>query len=321
MLINTAWRIDLAPQDWLAKDVLRQGVIFMTDIDPVDLDETGKVVLDAIYHQSTPIQFYQGVAGLDYIIPQLAHPVFEDLINSIKHRENKRVKLVDLGCSYGVNGALLKKLKRLVDFYKRFQDPELSDLSHSELIRRDRGWYGHDRVDVEIVGVDVSSPALDYAMACGLIDARIDGNFENRTPRAVERSLLAGADLMISTGAIGYISEKTIGALLNALAPNLPIMAHFVLRTFTYDEIAEVASPFGYKSYKAQEHYRQRRFASKDEQQSALARLDRMGVQTRGFEAEGWYYADLYLSLPEGVDMQSLPNSLVRLFSPTALTA
>ena len=112
MLINTAWRIDLAPQDWLAKDVLRQGVIFMTDIDPVDLDETGKVVLDAIYHQSTPIQFYQGVAGLDYIIPQLAHPVFEDLINSIKHRENKRVKLVDLGCSYGVNGALLKTAGR-----------------------------------------------------------------------------------------------------------------------------------------------------------------------------------------------------------------
>jgi dTDP-4-amino-4,6-dideoxygalactose transaminase len=110
------------------------------------------------------------------------------------------------------------------------------------------------------------------------------------------------------------VSEKTIARLLEAAGPDVPVMAHYVLRTFSFEKIAEIAAGCGLKTLKGIKPIRQRRFASSEEYESALARLKTMGVDPSGFESEGWYYADLYLSLPEARLAQSLPAQLQNLF-------
>jgi carnitine O-acetyltransferase len=44
--------------------------------------------------------------------------------------------------------------------------------------------------------------------------------------------------------------------------------------------------------------FRQRRFASPQEQALVLDSMSAAGVDPRGLEAEGWLYAQLYLSRP-----------------------
>jgi hypothetical protein len=75
-------------------------------------------------------------------------------------------------------------------------------------------------------------------------------------------------------------------------------MAHFVLRMFSYDEIAASLRPLGYETMQVDGLFKQRRFASPDEQELIVDGLAAAGVDPAGLEADGWLYAQLYLSLP-----------------------
>jgi hypothetical protein len=76
-------------------------------------------------------------------------------------------------------------------------------------------------------------------------------------------------------------------------------MAHFVLRMFSYDPIAESLSELGYETVYIEGMFKQRRFASAQEQALVLDNLSRMpNVDPHGLEADGWMYAQLHLSLP-----------------------
>lgn len=288
----------------------------MADINPTELDTTGKVILDQVYQNDTPLAFYNVISQLDYSVPQEAKPSFLALIDDlISEKDGRALKIVDVGCSYGVNAALLKYKLRLEELFAHYEAAFKAGLSRDALLHAD-----HELIKattarpLEVVGVDISEPALNYASQARFIDAIVAGNFET-TPLSAEQSdLIHGAGLIISTGCIGYVSEKTIARLLEAAGPDVPVMAHYVLRTFSFEKIAEIAAGCGLKTLKGIKPIRQRRFASSEEYESALARLKTMGVDPSGFESEGWYYADLYLSLPEARLAQSLPAQLQKLF-------
>jgi hypothetical protein len=75
-------------------------------------------------------------------------------------------------------------------------------------------------------------------------------------------------------------------------------MAHFVLRMFPFDPVEHALAGLGYRTVRVEEVFKQRRFASPEEQSLVLDRLSAAGVDARGLEAEGWLYAQLYLSRP-----------------------
>lgn len=281
----------------------------------IELDATGKVILDHIYDQETPLNFYNVLFELDYCIPELAQPIFSNLISYIKtHTNNDTTKIIDLGCSYGVNGALLKSGKNIQDLFDRYQKTKLKNKSSKDIILLDKNWYEGLSKTIEIIGVDISKPALNYATETRLIDGALLGNYENRELSEAETDVIENTDLIISTGCIGYVGHKTISTILKAIKTKQPIMAHFVLRTFYFDEIMNLISRRGYKTHKSKISFCQRRFASKDEKSSTLNRLSEMSVDTEGFEDNGWYYADLYLSLPPGYEFSSLPEGIQKHF-------
>ncbi len=285
------------------------------NFDTTKLDATGKVVLDHIYDQETPLHFYNALSELDYSIPAEANPVFVKLISFIQKLKNDQtIKLIDLGSSYGVNGALLKTNKSLDDLLKRYKAPELKNSTSNELIKKDKNWYEIENNSIIMVGADVSKHALDYALKTNLINKKLCGNLEQRTLTENETQAIENTDLIISTGCIGYVSHQTIKELLNSLKPKQPIMAHFVLRTISFEKIEQEISKNGYKTYKSKIPFRQRQFASKEEQASTLSRLKEMELNSEHYEAEGNYYAHLYISLPSGIEFTSLPEGIKSYF-------
>ncbi|MGW4713830.1 class I SAM-dependent methyltransferase [Nocardia sp. NPDC004260] len=265
---------------------------------PVPLDTTGKASFDDIYVRPDPRAYYARMSELDYRIPELAKPFFQQQIR--EYRASARVAVptvLDLGCSYGVNAALLRLDTTIGELAEHYA---AADTDRAGLIRRDR-----DRVaaraaveDVRFLGMDAARPALEYAREAGLLHDVVHADLESGEPTDEQRALLATADLVVSTGCVGYITEKTLTRVATAHPRRRPWMAHFVLRMFDFAPIEAELAALGYRTEQAPGLYEQRRFASAAEQAQVLNTLSANGIDTTGREDQGWLYANLYVSRP-----------------------
>ena len=114
------------------------------------------------------------------------------------------------------------------------------------------------------------------------------------------------ANVILSTGCVGYVTEKTYAQILQAL-DGAPWIISFVLRMFPYDPLAEAMSHFGLVTERlAGATFVQRRFRDLQEFQTSLDALARRGIDTAGFEADGLFQADLYVSRP-AEDVRAAP--------------
>ncbi len=75
-------------------------------------------------------------------------------------------------------------------------------------------------------------------------------------------------------------------------------MAHFVLRMFSYEPVADSLAGLGYDTVGVAGVFRQRRFASAQEQEQILDAVRAAGVEPHELETEGWLCAQLYFSRP-----------------------
>jgi SAM-dependent methyltransferase len=272
----------------------------------VPFDSTGKISFDHIYTAPDPRPFFGTLQRVDYQIPQLAKPYFTKLIE--EHRSEHgiaRPTVLDVGCSYGVNSALLRCDTTIDALYDHYTAPDVQALDRAALVEADRKRIRTD--DTRFFGLDASSPALDYALAAGFLDETIHADFERDDPDAAQQALLDQVDLVVSTGCIGYVTEKTVARIARG---SRPWMAHFVLRMFSYEPVAASLAELGYETAGIDGVFRQRRFASAEEQAQILGTLDGAGVDAQGLESEGWLYAQLYVSRPKKGAAAGLASAL-----------
>lgn len=265
-------------------------------------DATGKVSLDHIYTQPDPRSYFSVLRPLGYCIPQQAKPYFAKLIK--EYRESQHVaapKVLDIGCSYGINAALLKYDTTMDELYARYCDEELEEESREALLARDRELSRSRQPPqrIRFVGLDTSGSALSYALEAGFLDDAVHADLESHEPTPRQRDQFAGTDLVISTGCLGYVTERTLKRVVRSQGARRPWMAHFVLRMFPFDPVEHALAGLGYRTTRVEEVFKQRRFASPEEQTLVLDRMSAAGVDARGLEAEGWLYAQLYLSRPQ----------------------
>ncbi|OHV34141.1 MULTISPECIES: class I SAM-dependent methyltransferase [Pseudofrankia] len=279
----------------------------------MDFDATGKVSLEHVYNQPDPRAYFRTLRALDYRLPQLAKPYFAKVIDECQEsRPDRRLRVLDVGCSYGINAALLKLDVAMDDLYERYAHPR----SRAALVAGDRALATArgGATDIEVIGLDVSGPAVAYALDAGFLDDALHADLESRELTESERARLAGVDLVISTGCLGYVTDRTLTQIVTAAAspdpapgpdetagrggPALPWMAHFTLRMFPFDPIAETLAGFGYRTEAVDRLFEQRRFASPQERDQVLTTLGGVGVDPRGLEAEGSLYAQLFISRP-----------------------
>ncbi|MFC7217586.1 class I SAM-dependent methyltransferase [Streptomyces polyrhachis] len=262
-------------------------------------DATGKAQLDHIYDQPDPRDYFRLLRPLDYRVPQEAKPYFAKLLQDYRHTHRVTTpQVLDIGCSYGINAALLKCDATMDELYAHYGAAPAD--TREELLRRDRALLRARRPadDLRFVGLDASGRALAYAHEAGFLDEAVHADLERADPTPAQRARLDGSDLVVSTGCLGYVTERTLTRVVRAQSGRLPWMAHFVLRMIPFDPIERALSDLGYETVRGEEVFRQRRFASPQEQRRVLETMAAAGVDTRGLEAEGWLYARLHLSRP-----------------------
>lgn len=259
-----------------------------------------KARFDSIYTEPDPREYYRVLGGLNYVIPDLAKGIFRNLIAALEQLRGRPIKVLDLGCSYGNNAALIRFPLDFENLQRRYLDLHNDDIPTSDLIALDRHYFrSWPRQDLTIVGCDVSRPALEYARSVGLIDDGIAQNLEDEPLLRASREKLQGVDLIISTGAIGYVTERTLSRLFGAIGEPAPWLASFVLRMFSYNEISQLAQEQGLVTEKlGGVTFVQRRFQSEHEFRNVLAQLDSLGIDGRNKEMDGLFHSEFFLSRP-----------------------
>jgi carnitine O-acetyltransferase len=260
----------------------------------VRFHDDGKAQLDHLYTEPDPRSYLGTLRKLEYQIPQLAKPRFARLIDELRSVRDA-VTVVDIGCGYGINGALLRCDLTMDALYERYGSASL--MTHTELLDRDRSLCSGLSPGVRFVGLDVSRPALEYAQQAGFVDAAVLADLESDDPTPSQRSVLADADLVISTGCVGYVTGATLARVARS-GDRLPWMAHFVLRMYPFEPIAACLADLGYATTRVEQVFHQRRFASPEEQAQVVDTLTGLGLDPSGLEAEGWLYAQLFISRP-----------------------
>lgn len=273
-----------------------------------------KANMDAIYIQPDPRAYFRELGKVDYIIPDLAKPVFQALAGALRARRDGPLQALDLGCSYGVNAALLKHDLSMAELHDHWTDDSLTHASAAQVVAEDRRYFAQrdHASDITVVGLDQSEPAIAYGEESGLLDAGLAIDLENNPLPPGLSDQIAATDLMMSTGAVGYLTERTFDRLLAAMTRDeKPWIANFVLRMFPFDAIEATLADRGYVTEKlGGRSFVQRDFVSRGERDRVLSELEALGIDPRGKEAEGQLHAEFFLSRPANEAEVPLPALL-----------
>ena len=262
-----------------------------------------KADFDDIYDCVDPRPYYSTLRRLDYQIPQNAKPRFQEIFDHFRRvRGRDALRVLDVGCSYGINAGLLKYGLELAALYEHYCSRSVAGLTPSELRRQDRRFFAaeHSSDELEVLGLDAAAQAVDYAKDVGLLDTGVAANLEESSLDDSTIAELAGYDIIISTGSVGYVTGATFERLLAVCdASQPPWVVCFVLRMFPYGDIEEVLARHGLATARETDRtFIQRRFADRDEQSAVIAQLESCGIAVDGLEGEGCFHAELFVSMP-----------------------
>lgn len=275
-----------------------------------------KANMDHIYDHADPRAYFRELKRLEYAIPNAAKPIFQKLISRRREHQDDTIQLLDLGCSYGVNAALLKHDLSMQDLYEHWGQERLVDATPEEVVDYDRRYFANleKPEDIEVIGLDVAENAVAFAEEAGLLNGSLAVNLETDALTEVAANEMAEVDLVTSTGCVGYVTEKSFDHLFPAVTRGQPAwLANFVLRMFPFDAIEETLSDRGYVTEKLEgQTFVQRQFESTAEQQQVIEQLHEKGIDPVGKEMDGHLLAEFYLSRPAH-EVAEMP--IERLFS------
>jgi len=276
---------------------------FDTDFDK---ENEIKTSFDDVYTAPTPHNYIQMMARHGYEIGEQARP-YCVAAAELLHEQNKDsgpVYMLDIGCSYGTGSAFVKygcSFDEMVAFFST-RAPE----DFHEACEAVDAWLNvtPDPNNVRCIGLDSSAPAIHFAKEAGMIDYGIARNFEDPDVKPTEEqcSWLRKCNLLISTGSIGYITDRTMNEVLKHAGKSHenefgPIAVTTILRMFESESIRNSFEKHGFRYEKVPGiMLSQRRFTDKDEQQGVLDILHDKNIDTRGWEEEGRLFAELFIA-------------------------
>lgn len=265
---------------------------------------------DHIYDQPDPRGYFQALGSFGYQTPHHAQRVFRRLVGAlVPSNAGQRVTVLDICCSYGINAALLNHNLTLADLQARYTGPETTTLSVAELVNADRVFYAAHRhptgQTARVIGLDPARNAIDYARAVGLVDAGFAENLETTPAHAALLAAVRDARLITITGGASFLSPRTFQPLLDNTQRPVWVAA-FVLRTGSYQPIADALAGYGLVTETSTRTFPQRRFTSPAEQCYTIDAVIATGHDPSGKETGGTFHTTLHLSRPP-TDIAAFP--------------
>lgn len=273
---------------------------------PTDDPNQAKATFDDVYVAPTPHAYVDAMATHGYEIGERARPYCAEAAELLRERNGDvwPVQMLDVGCSYGIGSAFVRygcSFDEIVAFFAA-----RAPLEYQAACEALRSWVNvvPPACDVRCVGLDSSEPAIRFAVDAGLLHGGIARDFEEpgAEPSERERAWFRSCNLLISTGAIGYIGEPTLDAVLPHLGEDYPgecgpLAVVTILRMFETPDIEEAFARHGFR-FGAVPGARlpQREFTDREERAKVLEVLHGRGIDTAGWEDEGSQYADLFIA-------------------------
>lgn len=173
----------------------------MESADFQDINEA-KVNMDHIYNQPDPRAYFRELKKLNYSIPDTALPIFRKIVEQVRREEDDTVHVLDLGCSYGVNAALLKHGLSMEELYSHWGHKDLTIANAEEVAARDKKYFTNleNPQNIEVVGLDLAENAISFAEDVGLLDDGLAINLETGGLSKQAEEILSPTDLVTSTG-------------------------------------------------------------------------------------------------------------------------
>jgi hypothetical protein len=276
-----------------------------------ELANAGKANFEWTYNRLDPRAYFDVLGSLDYAIPERAAPVFRRMFDAYgRARDKPTLTVIDLGCSYGINAAVLKYGRRMEELRAHYMSFDDEATPPQDVLKADQKAFANATAmrDMHMIGLDRAQFASSYAFWAGLLDDAIAENLEESDPSPLAAEALAQCDLIISTGVVGYVTERSFARIIDCQpADDLPWVASFVLRMFDYAPVAKVLAERGYVTEKLEGRYfKQRRLADADEQAHVEQLLRQRGLDPTCLESDGHYLAEFFLSRP-GAEAEAAP--------------
>lgn len=261
-----------------------------------------KASFDTVYTAPTPHRYLNSMRAVDYRMADCMNPYLSAVVDA-SIVPQKPVNVLDVGCSYGMSGALLKTgctYRELVTFYQKEGCPV-----YASCVVESRGWLDSHgiRKDVRIVGFDSSREAVRFATASHMIDQGITCDLEKEVEQltADQANLIQGCDVLLSTGAIGYVTDKTVNPILDRFGTETtgtlgPVAVISVLELFDPAPISEAFVQHGYRFEQLPVRLPQRRFVNEEEREDVFETLEQRGVKTDSLKMETELFARLCIA-------------------------
>jgi hypothetical protein len=267
-----------------------------------------KANFNDIYTAEDPRDYFSVLGALDYMIPDVAEPVVRQILEARSRIYKDPPVVLDVGCSYGINAAVHRFPLGFNTLRRRYARREVMGVDSTRLLQMDKHYYQAwpETGLARFIGLDIAEPAISYACKVGLLEAGITANLEDEALSREDAAIIARSNVILATGCVGYVTEKTYRQILDAM-PRPPWVISFVLRMFPYDPLAAALEKHGLVTEKlAGATFVQRRFRDVDEFQHCLDAVQARGLSTSGFESDGLFQADLFVSRPKA-DARAAP--------------
>jgi SAM-dependent methyltransferase len=275
-------------------------------MDQGDYNEQNRVKasFDGAYTAPTPHQYFLNMTAVDYQMADYMNPYISAVVDA-SMTPQEPVRVLDVGCSYGMSGALLKTDCAYRDLAKFYRDEASSE--YTPCVAESQRWLDSHvmREDVAVVGFDSSEEAIRFAAASRMIDKGIALNLEAEKSAltADEAHLIQECDVLLSTGAIGYVTDKTVNPILDEFGNNArgalgPVAVMSVLELFDPAPIAEAFTEHGYRFRELPVRMPQRRFVDEEEREGVIETLRKRGVHAK--ESEHQMFAGLCIAAKPG---------------------
>lgn len=273
-----------------------------------DSANDAKADFSYVYTRPTPHDYIAMMAKHGYEIGEQARPYCVAVVELMRDQNSDAwpVQMLDVGCSYGMGSAFVKygcSFDEMVAFFA-FRAPK----EYTTACQTTRMWLNvaPPRCDVRCLGLDCSEPAIRFAVDAGLLDGGIARDFERDDVRPSEDDIawFRSCNLLISTGAIGYVTDRTLDIVLQHLGKDNPsdfgpFAVVTILRVFDASPIQAIFQRYGFKFGKVPGvRLPQRKFIDDKERQEILGLLHNRGLDTSKSEEGGKLYADLYVAAP-----------------------